>query len=185
MVFVTWKEPTHSQFLTVKGECQGVRYANLWAHQDPDRQRVSNQVFFTYYQQLCVVVASRPRITKDVTDMYKKRVCFMADLHHIYIKPRGVKTKDWYTGSYRMVQANTKEIIKEWPEEWKNPNVNHSDSEECSDNETSKGKNKCGEDKGKEKQSESEKRSTSQEEPILYQRKKRKATQEPYELQLS
>lgn len=100
----------------------------------------------------------------------------MVDLHHIYIKPRGVKTKDWYTGSYQMVQADIEEIIKEWPKEWKNPNVNCSNSEEGSDKETTKGKNKLDEDEGKEKQSKSEKRLSLQEEPISHQRKRRKAT---------
>jgi hypothetical protein len=94
MAFITWKESTHSQCLTVKGECRGVHYINLWVHQDPNRKHVSNKVFFTYYQQLCTVVASQTRITKDVTGVYKKRVCFMEDLHHIYIKLCGVKTKD-------------------------------------------------------------------------------------------
>ena len=53
------------------------------------------------------------------------------------------------------------------------------------DKETDKGENKLGEDKGKEKQSESEKRSTLQDEPISHARKKRKAIREPYEPQLS
>ena len=81
----------------------------------------------------------------------------MADIHHIYIKTCGVKTKNWYTGSYRMVQADIEEIIKEWPEEWRNSDDIHSDSEEDNDKETDKGKQKIGEGKGKEKQSESEK----------------------------
>ena len=109
----------------------------------------------------------------------------MVDLHRIYIKPRGVKTKDWYTGSYLMVQVDIKEIIKEWLEEWRNPIVNHSDSNEGRDREKSKGKNKIGEDKGKEKQPDSEKRSASQDEPNSHARKKRKAIREPYEPQLS
>ena len=73
----------------------------------------------------------------------------MADLHRIYIKTGGVKTKDWYIGSYRMVLADIEEIIKEW----RNPDVNQSDLGEGSDKETTKGKNKLGEDKGKEKKS--------------------------------
>ena len=77
------------------------------------------------------------------------------------------------------------EIIKEWPEEWRNPDVNRSDSDEGSNRETTKGKNKISEDKGKEKQSESEKRSTSQDEPSSHARKKRKVVGEPYEPWLS
>ena len=102
MAFVTFKEPNHSQFITMKGECRGVCYANLWAHLDPNRQCVSNQVFYTYYQHLCMVVSNHPRISKDVTNIYKNQVCFMAYLHLIYLKLRGVETKDWYTCSYRM-----------------------------------------------------------------------------------
>lgn len=127
MAFVTWKKPSHTQFLTIRGECRGVCYVKLWANPDPDRQRINNQVSFTYYQYLFAMVASRPRITKDLTDMYKKQIHFMMDLHHICIKPRGIKTKDWYTGSYRMVQADIEEIIKEWPEEWRNPDINLSE----------------------------------------------------------
>lgn len=50
MTFVTWNEPSHTQFLTVRGECRGFHYANLWANPNPDRQRINNHVFFTYYQ---------------------------------------------------------------------------------------------------------------------------------------
>ena len=90
--------------------------------------------------------------------MYKKQIHFMVDLHRIYIEPRSVKTKDWYTGSYRMVQDDIEEIIKEWPKEWRNPDINLSELDEDSDKEKDKSKATVGEDKGKEKQSESEKR---------------------------
>lgn len=106
MAFVTWKEPNHSQFVTPKGECRGVRYASLWAHTDPNRHKVNNQVFFTYYQHLWVVVVNQPRITKEITIMYKKQVCFTTNRHRIYLKPRSVEAKDWYTGSYRMSQMD-------------------------------------------------------------------------------
>ena len=59
------------------------------------------------------MVASRPRITKGLIDMYKDQLKFMADMHRIYIEPCGVKTNDWYTGLYRMVQTDIEEIIKE------------------------------------------------------------------------
>ena len=50
MAFITWKEPKYTQFLSARGECPGVRYANLWANADLERQRINNQVFYTYYQ---------------------------------------------------------------------------------------------------------------------------------------
>lgn len=65
--------------------------------------------------------------------MYRKQIRFMVDLHRIYIKPHGVKTKDWYIGSYRMVQADIEEIIKEWPKEWRSLDINLSESDEDSD----------------------------------------------------
>ena len=58
----------------------------LWASSDPERQHVHNQVFFTYYQQLSMVIASKTRITKELTDLYKTKIKFMADIHQIYIK---------------------------------------------------------------------------------------------------
>ena len=147
MAFLTWKEPSHTGFFIVRGKCSGVRYVNLWVNPDPDRHRINNQVFFTYHQQLCAVVTSKPRITKDLTNMYRKKIRFMADLHHVYIKPCGVKTKYWYTSSYRMVQENIEEIIKEWPKEWINPNINLSESYEESDKEKGKRKAIVGKDK--------------------------------------
>jgi hypothetical protein len=48
--------------------------------------------------------------------------------------------------------VDIEEIIKEWPEECKNHDVNHSDSEEGNNKEKTKGKNKLDEDKSKEKQ---------------------------------
>lgn len=149
MAFVTWKEMNHSQFVTAKGECIGVRYVNLRAHLDLNRQHVSNKVFFTYYQQLCAMIANRPKITKDITNVYKNQVCFMANLHRIYLKPHDVETKDWYIGSYQMSQMDIEEIIKEWPEEWRNSGDIHSDSEEGTDKETDKGKHKLDEGKAR------------------------------------
>ena len=90
--------------------------------------------------------------------MYKKHICFMVDLYYIYIKPHGVKSKDWYTGSYRIVQADIEEIIKEWPKEWKNPDINLSESDEDSDKEKAKTKDKFVKDKEKGKQPKSVKR---------------------------
>ena len=38
-----------------------------------------------------MVIASKTRITKELTDLYKTKIKFMADIHQIYIKPRNVK----------------------------------------------------------------------------------------------
>ena len=75
-------------------------YANLWASSDPERQCVNNQVFYTYYQQISTLIASKPRIMKELTNLYKTKIKFMVDIHEIYIKPLGVKKQDWFTGSY-------------------------------------------------------------------------------------
>lgn len=117
--------------------------------------------------------------------MYKNQVCFTTDLHHIYLKPHDVETKDWYTGSYQMSQMDIEEILKEWPEEWRNPTDNNSDSEEVTGKQTEKGKQKQGEGKSMKKQLESEKRPASQDDPTSHQKKKRKATREPYEPKLN
>lgn len=79
------------QFLTVQGECHEVHYTNLWARSNLERQHINKQVFYTYYQQLSTLVASKPRITKELTDWYKAKIKFMADMHQIYIKPRAMK----------------------------------------------------------------------------------------------
>lgn len=100
LTFVMWKETKHNTFLPVWNDCRGVRYVNLWATADSDRQRLNNMVFYTYYQQLCVLIADKLRITKQVTDLYNKKVKFTMDLHRIYIKPRGVKRVDWYNDAY-------------------------------------------------------------------------------------
>lgn len=97
------------------------------------------------------MVVSRPRITKEITSMYNKQVCFTANLHRIYLKPHGVETNDWYTGSYRMSHQDIKEILKEWPEEWWNPIDSGSDSEDVTHRHTDKGKNKMDEGKSTEK----------------------------------
>ena len=51
-----------------------------------------------------------------------------------------------------MVHADIEEIIKEWPEEWRNPDINLSESDEDSDKEKAKGKATIGKEEGKEKQ---------------------------------
>ena len=87
MDFVTWKEPKYTQVLSVRGECHGVHYANLWANADLERQCINNQVFYTYYQQLSSLIASRPRITRELIDLYKKGIRFMVNTHRICINP--------------------------------------------------------------------------------------------------
>ena len=47
-----------------------------------------------------MLIASRPIITKEVTNMYIKGIRFMADMHRIYIKLHDVKGIDWHTGAY-------------------------------------------------------------------------------------
>ena len=49
MAFVMWKEPKHSQFLMVRGDYRWVRYENLWATTNMEKQRINNMVFYTYY----------------------------------------------------------------------------------------------------------------------------------------
>ena len=130
MDFIMWKEPKYTQYLSAQGECQGVHYTNLWANADLERQHINNQLFYTYYQQLSTSKAGRPRITKELTNLYKKEIRFMVDMHRIYTKPRGIKEKDWYTRAYQMEQQDVQEIIKEWPEEWRNPTIDISDFDE-------------------------------------------------------
>lgn len=159
---------------------------NLWANADPERQRINNQVFYTCYQQLSRLIASRPRITTELTNLYKKRIRFTENMHRIYIRPRGVKGQDWYTRAYQMEQQDIEEIIKEWLEEWRNPAINLSDSNEDQEKETEtekdEGKEKIGEKKKKEHTG--EKRKASQEESTLQKRRKRKARKPPSNAQL-
>ena len=112
--------------------------------------------------------------------MYKKGIRFMVDMHRIYIKPGGVKEKDWYIGAYRMEQQDVEEIIKEWSKEWKNSTVDISDCDE--EKEKEKGKEKIGEKK-KNKHI-GEKQKASQEDPKPHKRQKTKPHKPPTDAQL-
>lgn len=68
IVFVGWKEPRDSQFLTILTDFRGVRYANLWASRNPEHENLSNMVFYTYYQMLCEAIQKMPHITNEVTE---------------------------------------------------------------------------------------------------------------------
>jgi len=59
-----------------------------------------------------MLIASRPKITKEVTYKYIKGIRFMADMHRIYIKSRYVKGIDWHTGAYHMEQEDVENIVK-------------------------------------------------------------------------
>ena len=87
MVFVTWREPKYMQFLTVRGECCRVHYMNLSTNTNLERECINNQVFYTYYQQLSTLIASKPRNTKELIDLYKTKIKFMDNMHQVYIKP--------------------------------------------------------------------------------------------------
>lgn len=116
----------------------------------PKKQWMNNLVFYTYYQQLCVLIVDKPCITKQVTDMYIKRIRFVVDMHKNYIKSHGIKNVDWNTGTYHMELEDIDEINKDWPEEWKSSAIDLRDSDEEPPKETDKGKQKLGEKKEKE-----------------------------------
>ena len=100
-----------------------------WETIDPERKCINNQVFYTYYQQLCVLIVRNPRITKEVTYMYIKSIIFIVDMQRIYIKLRDVKGVDWNTVSYQMEQEDVEQIVREWLEEWNNSTIDVSDSD--------------------------------------------------------
>lgn len=108
----------------------------------------------------------------------------MEDMHRIYIKPWGIKEKDWYTRAYRMEQQDIEEIIKEWPEEWKNPAIDLSDSDDDQEQETKKEKEKEKIGEKKKKEHTGEKRKASQEESMPRKRQKRKAHKLPTDARL-
>ena len=64
-----------------------------------------------------MLIENKLRITKEVTDMYIKRIRFVVDIHRIYIKPCSVKGIDWHIGAYRMEQQEVEKIVKGW---WRN-----------------------------------------------------------------
>ena len=94
------------------------------------RIQSTNMVFYTYYQMLYEAIQRTPRITNDITDVYSKKVRFLADMHQKWIKPRGIKKSGWYAGSYRMTAEDIKQIIKEWLEEWQNIELRDDDDTE-------------------------------------------------------
>ena len=76
-----------------------------------------------------------------------------------------------------MEQQDIEEIIKEWPKEWKNPDVDIRDSDEEKETEKEKGKEKIGEKKKKEHIG--EKRKALQEELMPHKIQKMKAQKPP------
>ena len=46
-----------------------------------------------------MLITSKPKITKELTDLYKMKIKFIDDMHQVYIKPRDVKNQDWFIGS--------------------------------------------------------------------------------------
>ena len=166
----------------MQSDCRGVRYANLWATAHPEKQCMNNLVFYTYYQQLCELIANKPKIMMQVTYMYIKRIKFTADIHRIYIKPCGVKNVDWHNSAYHMESKDINHIIKDWPEEWKRSIVDLSESNEEATKEKDEGKEKLGEKKKKERVG--EKNKAPKEDPEPHKRKKSKSHKPPLEGQL-
>lgn len=111
---------------------------------------MNNLVFYTYYQKLYALIADKPNITKQVMDMYIKRIRLPTDMHRNYIKLHGVKNVDWHTGTYHMEPHDINKIIKDWKEEWKSSTVDLTDSDEDPPKEKYKGKEKLSEKKDKE-----------------------------------
>ena len=178
IAFVGWKEPRDNHFLTIPTDCRGVRYANLWETKDLEHENLSNMVFYTYYQMLCEAIQKMHHITNEVTDAYSKKIWFLADMHQIWIKPRGIKKYGWYVGPYHMTVEDIEKIIKEWPQEWQNIEAKGDD-----DTESEKDSEEPPPDpeKGKEKLGDKRKPSAMK----LTPRKKLKLLEEPAALYLA
>ena len=110
------------------------------------------------------MIVDRPRIMKQVTDIYINKVRFIADIQRIYIKSCGVKKIDWYTGAYYMEPVDIDQIIKDWLDEWKDSITGDIDSEEDTEKDKRKGKEQV-----------DEKRKTLHEEQNLPKKMKTKA----------
>ena len=76
-------------------------------------------VFYEYYRLLQWVIQETPRISMDVVDMYDNRIEFMADMHTIFLRPKGFRTDNWATGLFRMTAQDVEDVIKDFDEEWK------------------------------------------------------------------
>lgn len=143
---------------------------------------MNNLIFYTYYQWLYALIADKPLINKQVTNIYIKRIKFTMDMRIIYIKLRGIKNVYWHTGAYRMELEDIDEIIKYWLEEWKSFIVDLIDWDEETLKEKDKGKEKLSEKKDKERIG--EKCKAPQDDPKLHKRTKLKSYKPPIDGQL-
>lgn len=135
-------------------------------------------VFYMYYQMLCEAIQKMPRITNEVTDAYSKKIRFLADMHQIWIKLRGIKKSGWYAGPYCMTTEDVEQIIREWPQEWKNV---ESKGDDDTESEKDPEEPPVDLEKGKEKLGEKRKPSATK----LTPRKNLKLIEEPTALQLA
>ena len=51
--------------------------------------------------------------------MYHNRRDFIAEMHTIYLRPKGFRTDNWALGSFRMIVQDVEDVIKDFDEEWK------------------------------------------------------------------
>lgn len=100
--FVGWKEPKQGLFLRTNLNFKGARFANLWAMSDVEKHDANNMVFYYYYDQLCKAIRINLRVTREVTDIYGKIMCFATGRHHIYLQARGQKGGERHIGYYQM-----------------------------------------------------------------------------------
>ena len=46
-------------------------------------------------------------------------ISFVADMHTIYLRPKGFRKDDWAIGLFRMTAQDVEDVIKDFDEEWK------------------------------------------------------------------
>ena len=76
-------------------------------------------VLYEYYKLLKRVIQETPWINTETVDMYDNQLDFIADMHTIYLRPKGLRTDNWAIGSFRMITQDVEDVIKEFDEEWK------------------------------------------------------------------
>ena len=119
MAFIGWREPPNTQFPKLEpGVCRATKYSNLWARNNPEKQKNNAMVFHEYYMLLMDTVAKIPRIESEVVALYHSKLEFKVDRDKTYIRPKGFrKHKEWAPGLYRMNAQQVEDTIRDYFDE--------------------------------------------------------------------
>ena len=105
--------------MEVNDPCRWDKYQKIW-FTELKRQHIDNNVkFFLQAEAVRQKMVNIPRLEFVMVQRYRNIIIFHVGPHYINIKPWQDPHNQWLVTKFRLTKEEIDNIIREWPEEWK------------------------------------------------------------------